>query len=74
MFHQDAAFFSNPSTTESEQVIAALERLRDSSRAKPTTGADWAVLLAVESSLKRATDAKKRPEPALRIRKEKRSQ
>jgi hypothetical protein len=40
--------------TERQNAIEALKRLRNSYKARPVTGADRAVLLAVESTLKNA--------------------
>ncbi|MGC2398885.1 MAG: hypothetical protein WA510_03850 [Acidobacteriaceae bacterium] len=60
MVNQDATSSDSPSLMEPQDVIAALQRLLNSYRADPTTGADWAVLLAVESTLKDAIDAQNR--------------
>jgi cytochrome c-type biogenesis protein CcmH/NrfG len=60
MVDQDASSSANSPVEESQNEIAALQRLRNSYRADPTTGADWAVLLAVESTLRDAMDAQNR--------------
>jgi len=46
------------SFSELQNVIAALRRLRNSYKARPITGADRAVLMAVESALKNVLSVK----------------
>jgi hypothetical protein len=60
MVDHDVTSSDSPLLPEPQTAIAALQRLRNSYRADPTTGADWAVLLAVESTLKHALDAQNR--------------
>jgi hypothetical protein len=54
MINPDTASADAPSFTEPQNAIEALKRLRNSYKARPVTGADRAVLLAVKSTLKNA--------------------
>jgi hypothetical protein len=52
MLNPDTMSAETRSLTESQNAIEALKRLRSSYKARPVTGADRAVLLAVKSTLK----------------------
>ena len=54
MINPDTVSAEAPSFTEPQNAIEALKRLRSSYKARPVTGADRAVLLAVKSTLKNA--------------------
>lgn len=57
MINPDAVPIEVASFTGPQNTIEALKRLRSSYKARPVTGADRAVLSAVESTLKNARNA-----------------